>query len=202
MTNAKARKIVDIVGERVRREMLARFRPDCCIGTARALTKVFDHFGIAAAPIPVMAAVFNQVFIERMVPWANFKDRAAFETWCEATGAYSVGIAPGGVPESRGFNGHVVVWLSELSAVVDGSIGQMNRPERAIRLPEAMAFELDAETARRFLAGDSVAARANGCKVVYRRIADESFRRSPDWTKDGRTREIVRNLIRAAKGGD
>lgn len=201
MTKAKAQRIVELVGDHVRGEMLTRFRPDCCVATARVLSRVFEAVGINQEPMAVAIAIYNRRFVEQTDRGVEPPtDRDALREWCELTGAYSVGAAPGGVPNSRGFNGHVVVWLPDLAAIVDGSVGQMARPERGIVLPETIAWTLDRAARERFESGGRLAREVFGSLVIFNRIDDESFRRAPDWQDETRTDEIVRRLVRTAKG--
>lgn len=201
MTNAKAERIIERVGQHVREEMLRRFRSDCCIGTARAVSRVLDRFGIEARPLAVTLVVFNKRFVEeceRGEP-PPMQDRIRFLAWCALTGAYSVGTAPGGVPETRGFNGHVIVYAPQVKTIIDGSIENCNRPERGIVLRAALALRLGNRESNFFLRLP-VMFPVNGCVVVYKLIDDDAWRRAPDWQDAAHTDEIVRNLVRAAKG--
>jgi hypothetical protein len=201
MTKAKAERIIERVGRSVREEMLARFRHNCCIATARAVTRTLDRFGVEARPLAVILAVFNRRFVEESERGhPPPKDFERLQEWCETTGGYSVGAAPGGVPASRGYNGHVVVYVPQVKTIFDGSIEQVNRAERGIVMPAALAVRLDGNDESEFFAGSPVMFRVRRCAVVYKLIDDDDWRRSADWQDAARTDDIVRNLIRAAKG--
>jgi hypothetical protein len=201
MTNAKAERIIQRIGDVVRPAMLTRFRPDCCVATARALTRTFERVGVAAEPVPVTVAVFSPGFFDALKREGAPKwgDRTAVVEWCNRTGVYSVGAGPGAVPGLNGFNGHVVVRVPRLSIILDGSIDQMNRPERGIVLPPAFALRLGRREAE-FVRREPVSVPLGACYVCYQRIDDFSFQNGPDWRETSRTDEIVDALVRAAKG--
>jgi hypothetical protein len=183
----------------VRRELLADFRPDCCIATARAVLRVAGRCGIAAEAVPASLAVFNRMYQTLVVERGELPptDRAALREWCKQTGAYSVGAVEGGVP-GEGFNGHVVVWGD--GVLFDGALGQFARPEHGIMLPGAWAGPLAAVDRGRFLAGEALEfPMLNGCVLAYQLNGDDSYLRSPDWTEKGRTDRAVRALLRRVR---
>lgn len=206
MTKTKVETIITRLGDRLRDEVLRRYRSNCCIATARVASRVLERFNVEARVIPVSLAVFNHRFVEacERAGAPPLDDPVKFAEWCAKTGAYSVGAAPADQmpflgPGAKGFNGHVIVYVPRTETLIDGSIEQVNRPQHGIVLPGAVAIKLG-RRGPDLLAYLPVVCPVNRCSVVYKRIDDFSFQRSPDWNQAIRTDEIVRRLVRAVKG--
>lgn len=200
MTRSRVESILKVIGRRIRAEMLRDFRPDCCIATARAVTRTLERVGVECEAVPTAAFAFNAEYRRRVMAGERPPEgRDELHEWCAQTGAYSVGAAPGMVA-GPGFNGHVVVWVPRADALFDGSLDQFARPSKGLKLPGAAAFEYPgAGTALR--RGQMVEIDLpDGGVLAYKGIGDESFRRrSPDWTRTARTDRVVGELVRAIK---
>jgi hypothetical protein len=72
--------------------------------------------------------------------------------------------------------------MPSLGLLLDGSVGQLSRPAKNIELPGAFLAPLEGRALKQFLAGEELVYSVNRCSILYRRIEDQSFKSSKDWT--------------------
>jgi hypothetical protein len=180
----------------VREEMLKVCVPNCCIATCAVLKRVFKAEGFEARALPVAVIISNRKMVEALargesIPQADAEIRA----WMDRLGAWRLGIVPESELESLargypGYGGHLVLTVQNL--IIDASIEQANRPEKAIVLPRFFVSEVSPQ----FLRGEGMMVGNMGdCEVVYRPLRDNKWRKSIDWTDERRYRETVNAIL-------
>lgn len=161
----------------VRRTMLRRFNSDCCIATCKIMQTIFAEYGFRAEPFPVSVYIHNAKQFE-LIKNGTLPDSGEER---EALGAWAVGLVAGGkVPNGRqGFGGHLVLHVEGM--LIDASLQQADRPERAITLPPLLAVPAEPGFFGRRAKGQQMAGIVNGCMVVFKRIENEGWRSAPNW---------------------
>jgi hypothetical protein len=165
--------------------MLEYVERSSCIAATRMGLEVCRYFGIAARPQSVRMMAVNALA------------RAAITAGEEpdwAAGAWSVGIAGNGQPQTPGgWDGHLVLVADR--TLVDLSLDQASRPAKDLPL-NAATFRLD-DT---FDHGEWVHYRLGPATVSYQQTRDLTWRTSPDWqARDRRWREPVARIIRTIR---
>jgi len=191
----------------VRQAMLKEFTPDCCIATCRVLHQVFESFGYYADAVPVDVYIFNAPMAALLRDGVEIPtdDPVARRKLFDATGAWGVGItrlsADVGAPVVGGrYGGHLV--LRVMNTLIDASLQQADRPQYGIALPSLIAFSPDVQaffTQKR--TGDKrCGISVNRCEIIYQRMKDYSFRRSPDWLRSGSPyTDVIRSIVMQAE---
>lgn len=154
--------------------------------------------------MPVAVYVYNAAMQHLM---ANGKeipdDRAQRRLLFDLTGAWGVGIVPasaalsalGDVPYG-GYGGHLILCVGEFT--VDTTIQQTQRPDKGILLPPMLSTQFAAE----LMSAGRLILEVGDCKVIYDRIADESYRDAPDWKRRSTPYpETVRKIIARVEAG-
>lgn len=170
--------------------LLQSFNRDCCIAATRVAVEVSKRLGFEARAQTTQLRVWNKKLFERIQAEGfdgKFRD-----------GEWSVGIGFGedpryANPEWKGFDGHLVAVVEE-RFLVDLSFGQTSRPKKDMPTLPALA----------------VAMRNDGqpwpaCVVserftcVYDPIDNSGYLKSPDWTDEERTEQIIEQIIETIK---
>lgn len=162
----------------VARQALSRWcSPTCCVAATRAGLEILKGWDIKCAPLYTEVIAANREWVrgDRVAP------------------AYSVTVgvsfsAPDGVAivdrrEDEGFNGHLVIAgkTGSRKFLLDLSVWQMDRPQRSIYIPRAVAIETLKPPVGEWSAATNL--RDEG-KVVYRAhplASTREWERSPDW---------------------
>ena len=113
-----------------------RFRPDCCIAATKVGLAVLRAFGVAGGPWETIA----------------FAGNGSFMTWSEAgqqgdppADARFVAVDPDRPAPNGGYNGHLVITgkVRGRGYLLDLSAPQLDRPDKAIRVPEPILLRAD-----------------------------------------------------------
>jgi hypothetical protein len=178
-------ELFDRLSDVVYPALLEAYRPDCCIAAAAILTRVFDHFGYRANVIPVSVEIYNAAMLKAFRANVNIppaSEPAKREMFFELTGAWGIGIFPGGAVRDRrgrpGYGGHLLVYVERF--LVDATIKQAERPEKNVILPNMIVV---GEAADRLVRQGSVSLQVGDCAIRYKKIDNESYRTAPDWTR-------------------
>jgi hypothetical protein len=170
------------------------WRPDCCIAATRVICRVMKHFGIDAQPLPVVLLAYNAAYIKAIQAGDGppTHDHEEFLRWCQRLGAWSLGIT-----DEVGGIGHIVAVLPGEQLLIDGSIGQISRPEKGLPMPAMLISKLP----RGFLTDPAVVielGNAHGNVLIYKKAETGQLRylASPDWTEKQRTKPVVKQLVR------
>lgn len=161
-----------------------------CIASTAIGVKVCRYFGLDAKPLPTRAVAANAEWAAWMADGQPIMEPDELL----ATGAWSVEIDVW-TDEPGRYAGHLVVGLPGERLLLDLNCGQFSRPKKNIVVPDAGVFATDDA----FWTDDDVAAQyamENDGLLAYQRIRNDSFRRSPDWRKAGRTDPVAGALIR------
>lgn len=153
-----------------------------CIAASRAGQEALTYFGIDSSPLSVSACAANDLW------WAAVeasRPEAALEN-----GGWSVSVLKGHGRPGR-WPGHLVLSLRERETILDLTIGSFSRPQHEIVLPEAAEVARTPEK-------DGWRLRCGGGWIVYGAHPDDrSYRRSPDWRRNGP--KVAGTIIRAMK---
>lgn len=152
-------------------------RRDCCVNGTRIAIEVLQRFGVEAVPVATQCRVMNALWFQKMRELERLpQSDAEVEEWCQ-TGAWAVGSS--GVTDGHGYGNHLIAYVPKSRYVIDSAAGQFSRPEREIKVPQAIAGLTDVDMLKGSLAilvgeGDVV--------VSYQPLLDEkSFRFLPGW---------------------
>jgi hypothetical protein len=156
-----------------------RFNATCCIAATKIAMGVLDRLGFDTQAQPTMFVVYNEKLWKRRLQWdGKFRE-----------GEWSVAI---GNPKFRsltkGYNAHLICLASFKDSnryLVDLSVGQASRPQHAIHLPPGW-FGMFTGWPVEVTDGKAVA--------TYTQLVNPEFVRSPDWTEENRTNDIVETL--------
>lgn len=195
-------KLEDILGrlQEVARAVIRRdFRADSCIGSTRTVTRVLEHFGISAKPLPVQVYIYNKSYVDAVErgDWPPTFDQVMFRHWCDRNGAWAIGV--GVWDEAEGlkpgqYGGHLVAFLPKHHLLIDASLDQAVRPQRGIVLPDVLQIPTTAEFEE---GAASLSGVVNNCVLRYHQHNDEGrYLRSPDWADPKRTRKATEDILR------
>jgi hypothetical protein len=179
------------------------FTSDCCVATCRIMRHVFARFGYRAEAVPLAVHIYNAKMIELLDSGIRFPDNAQERrALFDKTGAWGIGICP---PQEFGreknpnyFGGHLALRIG--SMLIDASLQQAERPAKNILIPPLIYVEISEIffTARE--KGQTCEVELGDCRLIYRRITNDSFRYSPDWTRSGSPyREVLHEIIEKAE---
>ncbi len=153
-----------------------RLAQNACILSARVGQAALRYYGIDSKPLPVQVCAQNKMLAEQV-------DAGLEPDW--DSGAWGVGIDPDRAPESLvGWNGHLVLHLKHEASLVDLTLDQMSRPEKAIELRPLVVGGVTESWLRG--GEDAVYHLDNEARVIYRHRPDlaGSWTHSPDWTRN------------------
>jgi hypothetical protein len=188
------RRILWVIRDHGRAEILKEFRLDSCIGSTRVVCKVLDHFGYRAVPFGAKVHVYNPVMTKAMARGIKFPDSGSPELhrMLDLIGGWSVGL--GETPVDADPVGHLVALLPKEKLIVDASLDQANRPQKQIELPPVLIAHVDDD----FIAGKSPdTLMYNGCKLVYHAEPGNTvYKQSGDWNIPNRTKHAIKAIIK------
>jgi len=164
-------------------------RRDLCILATRVAIEVAAYFGIEATPVPVKVILYNATFARHVA--ANFEDvedRTNPASWGD--GSWSLGCGLGRPNKFGRWDGHLI-------AVADGWFGDFS-------ISQAERLQYDIVTGPALVGPYSppmwrAVGEHTGTVIEYSRIADDTWRGSPDWKDAKRRRPVVAKLIRTLR---
>jgi hypothetical protein len=194
-------------------ERLLYWQPHCfaqlplvrerCVLATRVGIDVLARFGIAAEPLPVMAAVCNQKY-ER---WRQFIDPLPVDDaklipppadgW-----AVMSGLPPdeGEAPRPKHWHGHLIVSVPAKGMVLDLDFQAFGRPEKGLDVGPAVGFPWPAGALCVDLMGLD---RANRPIFLHYQHTPENqgYVTGPDWQRNEFNQAAVRAIERAIRKG-
>lgn len=111
--------------------------PHRCLNATRILLDVMRAFNVSAAPMSVTLVAMNRIFAERCDRHGGLPSEEEMQVWI-AEGAWSLGVD---TREHRtdwatnSWAGHLVA-VVQGAWLVDASMIQFSRPEKAMRMPD------------------------------------------------------------------
>ncbi len=172
------------------RAPLARTR---CILATRCGLAALEELGVEAVALSVRTRAANAA----MVAWAEEgwpggpEEGLARGAFVLETDARPLGVPVD--PATRGWRGHLVVFVPSLGLAVDLDAQQMARPERGLDVPPALALELGSPPGRR------VFALPRGALLEVVPVpGDRTYAVAPDWRHEP-DRRLVRALVRGVR---
>lgn len=155
--------------------------PNLCVAAARTTMDVLHHLGIGARAMPVGVVVANE-------QWMRLTDEQRVEALSDPTNpAWSIGVLAGSQqPEPGTFDGHLVVVVPRLRALLDPTLGQFSRPEHGITLSGSV---FDLANGTDFANGVPQRFRNSaGSYVTYTHLPElRSYRQTGAWTQPNAT---------------
>jgi len=154
----------------VRRAVLTEFAPDSCIASTLAVIETARYFGVKARPQATTIRVYSAIAWDQREALADVPPA----DW--PPGAYSVGI-DGGAHKPGRWNGHLIAVTATVA--IDASLDQFARPRRGLVVVPT-AFPLPDGG---WVNGDPLGYECESLSavVIYERLADADWRRSPNW---------------------
>lgn len=185
----KTERVIKLLLEKARPEILKEFREDSCIASTAAGVDVLTYFNILAKALPVRTTVFNGAFAARIdagQPWPKADE---IKRWTVEDGSYSVGIGYGTQQPGK-WAGHLAI-LAENIYLIDLSIDQASRPRYNIEL-KPLCVEVDDN----FISGRSPCVfNCGDCIIkIEHQAGNDGYQFSPDWSFASRRKKIVQNV--------
>lgn len=167
-----------------RQIILQEAQTDSCILTVAMAVQVAAHFGIKLEPLHVITIVFNPFVTANIDRYCGEKKESPtsdmMDHWVHSPEGWSLVLGGGG-----GNIGHLVA-VGE-GVLIDASIDQATRPDKQMILTPFWAelnSPLQLEKPFTFL-------HARCLHLYFKDKHDGSWRNSPDWTDENRTRRAV-----------
>jgi hypothetical protein len=165
----------------VRKTMLTKCRPDCCVATCKILREVFAYYGYKARPFAVAVFIYNEAMQDLIARGVTFpEDLEKRVALFDEVGAWGVGIHP----EARGEPGvgHLVLGVG--GKLVDASLDQASRPERNINLPPLLSFDAPPGFFAERVKSQQIKGMVDGSLVIYKRVVNDTYRTSLNWREE------------------
>lgn len=162
-----------------------------CIMASKVGREVLAYFGIVAEAVAVDMVVGNAVWWAWVT--AGMIDAMPDEAWSVATVEVKT--------PTTGFDGHVLLHLPAVPALLDLDFQQFARPKKGIIVEPTLLLPLDAQAAERFRPGGApllFTQPGTGVVIHLERTARTDWRRSPDWHTHHH-RDLIGPIIRRLK---
>lgn len=171
--------------------------PNRCILATSVGIDVLAHFGIDARPLSVKVQILNAAWVKWIRAGSPGGATLVGQMALKNAGGWAVVAGDEDGPEERPghWNGHLVIELPGLRAVMDLDLQQMARPQKGIVIPPAAVFHLADEHGGEYQTQDG------GLVQITAKRGDESFRVARDWADQAKRRPLVDQVIRAIRKG-
>jgi hypothetical protein len=156
--------------------------PTRCIGATAVGCEVLQHFGIVAAPFPVLVEVVNAA-------WVAAQRRGADPVTAIARGGHVLLINPD--PGAAGWSGHLMIHVPSQHTLIDLDFQQFGRPHERIDAAPAEVFAWPSGTTTRTFQD------ATGARITIQATTDDTYTRARDWYDVDRRAPMRAAIIRA-----